>query len=164
MRFKNERTWLDLVNRWARFYGVPPWVVNATIATESSFDPGAFAGPGDGRGLMQLTEGTARGLGYTGALGDDARRKGGLYDPETSIALGTKLLGSLRRRFPREPWDRIYSAYNSGSPTGAPAKHVASWRRHADYFRPGWAFESGAAPLLIAGILSVVVWSLTRRN
>lgn len=44
------------------------------------------------RGLMQVTAKTARGLGYTGPLGDDVTRTGGLYDPAIAIPLAAQLI------------------------------------------------------------------------
>lgn len=91
---------------------IPEAWIRATIATESNWDPRAFrAEPqiGDAsRGLMQLLERTARGLGYRGDVD-------GLFDPETNIDLGTKLLAQLRARW-GDDVRRIYSAYNSGRP------------------------------------------------
>ena len=103
----------SLIESSAARYGVPaPWI-SAVIMTESSGNPMAYrAEPqiGDASyGLMQLLMSTARGLGYTG----DAN---GLYDAATNIDLGTRLLSDLRRRYGTD-FDRIYSAYNSGSPS-----------------------------------------------
>lgn len=93
-------------------YNVPEVWIRAVIATESNWDPNAFrAEPAindASRGLMQVLLKTARGLGYTGAAD-------GLFDPATSIDLGSKLLGDLRRRYGDDA-RRIYSAYNSGRP------------------------------------------------
>ena len=129
-------------------FGVPAWVVMATAAKESSFDPRAFTGS---RGLMQLEILTARDRGYTGPVGDDTTRTGGLYDPAVSAEFGTRHLAWLRRRYPDQPWDAIYAAYNTGAihvdqsgrftnSKGDPKvqKHVVQWRAAADYFRPGW--------------------------
>ncbi len=170
MRFTNENRWLGTVRREAARAGLPVWVVQATIAAESSFDPQAYVRVGNGHGLMQVTERTARRLGYRGPIGNTTTRTGGLFDPETSIRLGTQLLKNLRGRFPREPWDRIYSAYNSGRVDGAPEKHLRNWRDQADYFRPGWRTEpygpDGAdRAILIAGILAVgAAWLLLTRR
>lgn len=147
--FANENSWDDAIQTAAARYGVPIGIVKATIGKESSFNPRAFApepGIGDAsRGLMQLLARTARGLGYSGPIGDDAAKAGGLYDPALSINLGTKLLRELRGRYPSAGWDEIYSAYQRGKlehdpTTGAlPNENkVAPWRTLADYFAPGW--------------------------
>jgi soluble lytic murein transglycosylase-like protein len=145
--FRRENEFDPIVFQYAASYGVPPWVVKATIAKESSFDPSAYRGEpkiGDAsRGLMQVLEKTARGLGYKGATGNDTTKTGGLYEPTLSIQLGTKLLGQLRARYPLEPWDAIYAAYNSGAVRRTNGvlvnePHVSGWRVYASYFNPGW--------------------------
>jgi soluble lytic murein transglycosylase-like protein len=58
---------------------------------------------------MQISSpGTAQQLGYGG-------NPDGLFDPDTNINLGTKLIGQLRRTY-GEDVKRVYSAYNSGRP------------------------------------------------
>lgn len=145
--FARENTFDALILQNADKFNVPVWVIKATIGKESSFNPAAFRAESGGRasrGLMQILEGTARDLGLRGAAGDDATKTGGLYEPALSIQLGTKFLARLRARYPSEPWDRIYAAYNAGSivtdPTGALVNeaHVTGWRTLADYFNPGW--------------------------
>lgn len=144
-----ENDFDDLIAAAANSYGVPVWVIKATAAKESSFDPTAY--DGSSRGLMMIEEATARGLGYTGTIGDDTTRTGGLYDPTIAIRFGVKDLGQLQTRYPSEPWDARYAAYNSGKIRRNAAgefvnskglniveQHVAGWRRAADYFMPGW--------------------------
>lgn len=91
--------------------GVPALLIQAVILTESSGRADAYrAEPrihDASYGLMQLLYGTAKGLGYTGT-------PEGLYDPQTNIHYGTKLLAQLRARYGDNP-AAIYSAYNSGS-------------------------------------------------
>lgn len=137
MQLANDpKRWAREISSNARAYGVPEWVVYSTIATESSFDPRAFnpSDPGGARGLMQLLPETARRLGYTGSLGNDSSRTSGLYDPGTSIRLGTRLLGQLRGRWPAVPWDQVYSAYNAGEPYQAPRANLDRWRQWAREF------------------------------
>jgi len=128
-------------------YGVPPWVIKATIGKESSFNPKAYrAEPAIGdasRGLMQILLSTAKDLGLRGDPGDDVLKIGGLYEPALNIQLGTKLLAQLRSRYTSSPWDDIYAAYNAGSilRSGgvlANEANVAGWRRLASYFNPSW--------------------------
>lgn len=101
------------VARYAAEFRVPVAWVYAVIMTESSGRDNAYrAEPqiGDASyGLMQLLLRTARGLGYEGP-------PAGLFDVETNVRLGTTLLGQLRARH-GDDFDRVYSAYNSGSPT-----------------------------------------------
>jgi len=148
-KYRNETKWDTWIDQAAAKNGVPAWVIKSTIAAESAFDPTAYnpeAGSrwGPSRGLMQFIEATARRMGLAGAIGDDATRTGGLYEPQIAIALGGKLLGSLRRRYPMEPWDAIYAAYNAGSIFRTPGggftnqAQVDNWTRRADYFKPDW--------------------------
>lgn len=121
----------DIITKYANQYNVPePWI-RAVIATESSWNPRAYrAEPAikdASYGLMQLLYKTAVGLGYVGA-------PDGLYDPETNIGLGTKLLGQLRTRW-GDDVQAVYSAYNSGSGTSYlnnadVATHVANFLRN----------------------------------
>jgi soluble lytic murein transglycosylase-like protein len=96
----------------AQQYGVPEVWIKAVVMTESSGDPMAYREEprlnDASYGLMQLLSSTARGLGYSGPVA-------GLYDPATNINLGTKYLAQLRAAHGTN-FQRIYSAYNSGSP------------------------------------------------
>lgn len=118
----------DIIARYAAMYSVPIAWINAVIAQESSGDPNAYrAEPqiGDASyGLMQVLYKTAKGLGYMGL-------PNGLYDPDTNIQLGTKLIGEIRRNVGDDA-EAMYSAYNSGDPTAylsdsTVASHVASF-------------------------------------
>lgn len=101
----------DLISKWAGYFGVPFEWVKAVIATESSFYAKAYrAEPriNDGSyGLMQLLNRTAVSLGYSG---DPA----GLFDPDTNIKYGTKLLAQLQASY-GDNFSKVYSAYNSGN-------------------------------------------------
>lgn len=102
-RFIEAASWL---------YDVPAAWIQAVIDTESSGNPRAYryepAIKDASYGLMQLLYSTAKGLGYEGT-------PDGLYDPETNINLGTRLLRQLRDRY-GDDFARVYSAYNSGRP------------------------------------------------
>lgn len=91
-------------------YRVPEAWIRAVIEVESGWNPEAYNpnDPTGAWGLMQLLYRTAQGLGYEG---DPT----GLFDPETNIDLGAKLLGQLRIQY-GDDFRRIYSAYNSGNP------------------------------------------------
>jgi len=143
----------------ARKWGIPAEAIKATIAKESGFDPHARRQDprAVSRGLMQLIEGTARGLGYAGAFFvDDVTRTGGLYDPAVSIDLGAKLLAQLCRQYPGESWDAIYAAFNSGRVRRNTAgqfvnskglvtveDHVVGFRKAADHFGLNWKGRAG---------------------
>lgn len=121
----------DIISKYAIQFNVPePWI-RAVIATESSWNPKAYRAEPQihdaSYGLMQLLLRTAQGLGYTG----DGP---GLYDPDTNIQLGTKLLGQLRSRF-GDDVQAVYSAYNSGSGTSyltnsSVASHVENFLKN----------------------------------
>ena len=146
-KWARENDFDDFVRAESARYGIPVAVIKATIATESGFNPGAYRKEpqlGDAsRGLMQVLLTTARGLGYTGEPGDDLKRISGLYDPWTSIQLGTFYLARQAGRYTDRPWTDIYAAYNAGSLrykangagrvlVNAPA--VALWRKNYTYF------------------------------
>jgi soluble lytic murein transglycosylase-like protein len=141
MKFQNENTYDPLVITAAGRYGIPQMVIKAVIGKESSFvkttDTGSV-------GLMQLELATARGLGFTGTREQ-------LFDPATNIDLGVKFLRELYDRYPTEPWDAIYAAYNSGKVRRNPygkfvdrngdtqvEDHVVGFRKLMDYFWPAW--------------------------
>lgn len=144
--FVNENAFDDVISNWSSHYAVPVWVIKTTIGKESGFDSGAFNpdDPSGSRGLMQIEETTARALGLRGTIGDDTTRTGGLYEPGINVQLGAKLLRQLLDRYPGEPWDAIYSAYNVGSlqrfDSGqyVDQANVNGWGTIADYFSPGW--------------------------
>jgi len=148
------------IERAGRKWGVPVGAIKATVAKESGFDPEARRkDPGAiSRGLGQLIESTARALGYSAqSFGDDDSRTGGLYDPDTNIDLTAKLLSELMRRYPGEPWDAIYAAYNAGRVRRNAAgkfinsrglttveDHVVGFRKAADHFGLSWKERAGS--------------------
>lgn len=89
-------------------YGVPFDWIKAIAITESSLNPKAYRAEPQindaSRGLMQVLMRTAVGLGYKGT-------PDGLYDPATSIDLGTKLIAENMQRFGPD-FAAVYSAYN----------------------------------------------------
>lgn len=106
------KQWQPIVLRESQATGVPAAWINAVILTESSGNANAYRAEPQIRdasyGLMQLLERTAKGLGYAGT-------PDGLYDPQTNIHYGVKLLAQLRARN-GDDFARVYSAYNSGDP------------------------------------------------
>lgn len=103
----------EFISKYAQLYGVPEVWIRAVIQKESSYNASAFAlapkANDASYGLMQLLTKTAHGLGYTGS-------PDGLYDPETNIQLGTKLIGQIRQ-IVGDDAQAMYSMYNSGSST-----------------------------------------------
>ncbi len=103
----------DIFMKYANKYDVPFTWVKGVAGAESDWNPKAYRAEPQiddaSRGLMQVLYRTAYALGYRG----DPE---GLYDPETNVNFGTKLLHDLIVRFGRD-FNAVYSAYNSGSPT-----------------------------------------------
>jgi len=98
---------LPAIRRESRKYGFDWRLIAALVYQESHFDPTARSFTGV-RGLMQITEATAR------EMGIDNRR-----DPEESIEAGVKYLAKLHGRWDRilDPQERMYFAlasYNIG--------------------------------------------------
>ena len=109
--FANETAYDAIILDTAGRHGVPPALVKAIIAAESSFRPEATRYEAHiqdaSLGLMQILFNTARWVGFTGAPAD-------LYDPATGIEYGTRYL--------KKQWDRyngallqVISAYNAGT-------------------------------------------------
>jgi len=81
-------------------HGVPPALVKAVVATESSFNPKAVSAQG-AQGLMQLMPATARSLGVVEPL-----------RVEQNLDGGVRYLRSLIDRY--GDWSRALAAYNAG--------------------------------------------------
>lgn len=105
-------TFSTLIRKYSALYNVPEVWIKAVIMQESSGNPNAYRAEPQindaSYGLMQILLRTARNLGYEG-------ESDGLYDPDTNINLGTKLLAELRQSY-GDDIQRVYSAYNSGKP------------------------------------------------
>lgn len=91
----------DMIARASAKYGVDELLVKAVIRTESSFRPNAVSSAG-AKGLMQLMDGTARGLGVTDS-----------FDPEQNIDGGTRYLSYQLKRFGGHEKVAL-AAYNAG--------------------------------------------------
>lgn len=91
-----------MVAEAARRYGVDPALIAGVIEAESGFNPHAVSGAG-AKGLMQLMDGTARGLGVTDS-----------FDRFQNILGGAKHLGNLLARYGGDARLAL-AAYNAGA-------------------------------------------------
>ena len=91
----------DLISAASQKYGVPEALIKAVIDTESSFRADAVSSAG-AKGLMQLMDGTARGLGVTDS-----------FDPAQNIDAGTRYLSHQLKAFGGEVGLAL-AAYNAG--------------------------------------------------
>ncbi len=91
----------SLIDSAARSAGVDPALVAAVAQAESGFNPRAQSGAG-AKGLMQLMDGTARGLGVRDA-----------FDPGQNLAGGARFLSSLLKQFHGDVRLAL-AAYNAG--------------------------------------------------
>jgi soluble lytic murein transglycosylase-like protein len=82
-------------------YGVDPALLAGVVKQESNFNPNAQSGVG-AKGLTQLMDSTARGLGVTNS-----------FDPTQSLDGGAKFLGGLLKQFQGDQ-SLALAAYNAG--------------------------------------------------
>ena len=98
-----------------------PRFVLALIKQESVFRPQAKS-PSGARGLLQLTIDAAQK--YAAHAGMTSVEENQLYQPETSIRLGSEYLAELATMFPNLP-EAVAASYNGGE------DNVARWVRRA---------------------------------
>jgi len=91
-----------IISGAARTYKVPEPLIKAVIDQESSFQPYAVSGAG-AKGLMQLMDSTAAGLGVTDS-----------FDAEQNIQGGTRYLSNLLAKYGGDEAVAL-AAYNAGS-------------------------------------------------
>lgn len=78
----------EMIDRYARQYGVAPSLARAVIQVESGYNAHKTGRAGE-VGLMQIKPSTARMLGYSGSVRE-------LYSPATNIKWGMKYLGMAK--------------------------------------------------------------------
>ncbi|SHE31900.1 lytic transglycosylase domain-containing protein [Desulforamulus putei] len=100
----------ELVYHYAEVNKLDPLLVAAVIKTESNFNARA-ASPKGARGLMQIMPDTANWISQQMGGGPVPPEK--LFNPETSISLGTWYLADLFDEFKGDPVLAI-AAYNAG--------------------------------------------------
>ncbi len=91
----------DHIAAAARQVGINPALVAAVVDAESSFNPQAVSSAG-AKGLMQLMDGTARGLGVANS-----------FDPMQNLLGGAKFLQGLLNRYGGD-LAKALAAYNAG--------------------------------------------------
>jgi len=91
----------DLIDRAARKYGIDPALIAAVAHAESGFNPRAGSNAG-AKGVMQLMDATARGLGVSDS-----------FDPAQNIDGGAKFLAGLLKQYNGNT-SLALAAYNAG--------------------------------------------------
>jgi soluble lytic murein transglycosylase-like protein len=96
----NPGSYDDIILAAAEHHGLDPALVKAVIKAESGFDPYAVS-PAGAKGLMQLMDGTAAGLGISDP-----------FDPAQNVDGGTRYLRMMLDRF--GDIALALAAYNAG--------------------------------------------------
>ncbi len=109
------RPYHAIVAREATSTQVPEWFIYGVMREESTFLPEVVS-HADAYGLMQIIPSTARGIGKKAGL---PYSTGALKRPSINIAIGSRVLEELARRFKENPWLAI-PGYNAGP--GRPAR------------------------------------------
>ena len=120
-RARYPRQYSEFVEKYSGEYGVPEYVIDATVKVESGFDSGAKSEAG-ALGLMQIMPDT---FDWLVSLTQDGYETGMLYDPETNIKYGTYYLSYLYLKY--SDWETAFAAYNAG-----PA-NVDGWLENPEY-------------------------------
>lgn len=109
-----------LIIEAARYYTLPPALIKAVIAVESSFEPAAVSHAG-AQGLMQLIPSTAK-----------AMHVGDPFDPRENVYGGTRYLRVLANQFDGDVRLTV-AAYNAGPEAVKEAHGVPSFSETQKY-------------------------------
>lgn len=134
----------NLIVAAASKYGLDPALLAAVVKQESNFNPNARSGAG-AKGLTQLMDSTARGLGVTDP-----------FDPAQSLDGGARFLSGLMKQFHGDPHLAL-AAYNAGPgavqkyggipPYQETQRYVPKVLGYAAQFSRSWA-GSSATPAI----------------
>lgn len=119
----------EYVEKYSELYGVPEYIVYATIKVESNFSSSAESSAG-AIGLMQLMPETFR---YLVAENKENYESDLIYGPETNIRYGTYYLSKLYLEY--QNWDTAFAAYNAGS------TNVNEWLADKEYSADGSSLD-----------------------
>lgn len=120
-RARYPRQYSEFVEKYSGEYGVPEYIIYATVKVESGFDSGAKSEAG-ALGLMQIMPDT---FDWLVSLTQDGYETGMLYDPETNIKYGTYYLSYLYLKY--SDWETAFAAYNAGP------SNVDGWLENPEY-------------------------------
>ena len=123
-RKNHPKDYSEQVEKYAKEYNIPEYVIYAVIKVESDFDPNARSSAG-ACGLMQMMPETFLWLTGSSHL-DEGLTADALFDPEVSIRYGSYYLLYLYRKFGYN-WDTAFAAYNAGE------GNVAKWLKDSEY-------------------------------
>lgn len=101
--------YLSFIIKYANMYSLPPYIVAAVIEVESNWNPLAVSSAG-AVGLMQVIPGLREGDGTKRPSKDE------LFNPETNIKWGCKILGGLFERY--KSLDKALAGYYGGVRNG----------------------------------------------
>lgn len=106
------REYSEYVEKWAKEYGVPEYIVYSVIKAESDFDPNTVSSA-DAVGLMQIRAAeSSNTFEYIAGMVGDKYDPSLHFDPNTNIKYGTYYLSYLYSKF--DNWSTVFAAYNGG--------------------------------------------------
>lgn len=106
------REYSEYVEKWAKEYGVPEYIVYSVIKAESNFRPDKVSWA-DAVGLMQIRAAeSSNTFEYIAGMVGDKYDPSLHFDPNTNIKYGTYYLSYLYSKF--DNWSTVFAAYNGG--------------------------------------------------